>query len=169
MTEVAQEKRITAYILWQHNLPKWLVKLDHTDHTCDFALYRVRDENGLGMDEVPLFLPKGHTSTRDARPWDYNSAPILEGWLKWDGCVEFSMPRHHFCDVAVDFDYLHEATQALLRLAHAGLKDRREWSPLPNKLYYTPSPFILPEPPATLAPPPPEEAPQATAELEPHL
>ncbi len=107
--------------------PQWYIRLSvQGTHWVDFALYNVcyRDDNT----GVLMFLPEGWTaSPEDACPWSEKSGASIKGFIKWDGCTEFSA-SDHFCFGAESIAEFHAAIQFALEKAHTFLD--AEWKPV---------------------------------------
>ncbi len=104
---------------------KWFVTLSGSPYTCDLKLYRVQHCD----DDVPMYLIKGHTSSDEVTPWSEEvSEPIVDGFIKWDGCSDFKYAATHFCGDIQDHIMFHEAIQASLVLAHR-LLTSADWNP----------------------------------------
>lgn len=120
------DKVSKSYELLLEGDVKWFVTLSGSPYVCDVKLYRVErfDEN-----EVPTYRIKGHKGSSDVTPWSEEvSEPIVEGYIKWDGCSKLSYTSRHFCNDIQDHIQFHEAIQATLSLAHR-LLTSADWNP----------------------------------------
>lgn len=72
----------------------WLVRYEHTDTWMDYKAYEVVS---MSMDESEKsFRRLGATGSGDETD-DPDKAESLDGFVKWDGCMEIDMGRRHFC------------------------------------------------------------------------
>lgn len=112
--EFAKEQR--AFMLYdREGLARWLVVLASSHFWCDFAIYEA-----IGWevdDESPLFEMKDRRAP-DYESWSNNCATTMNGFVKWDGCTEFSA-HAHFCDAAESCAKLYEVIQFTMRTARA--------------------------------------------------
>lgn len=73
---------------------KTLVRYEHSDGWMDFKAYRVVSTNLDGSN--PQFERKGGRGGMDQTP-NPDDAECIEGYVKWDGCMEASLEQTHFC------------------------------------------------------------------------
>lgn len=103
----------------------WLVRYEYTDTWLDFLAYEAIGEsgnNGHDDDGAKLFRRKGE-ARGDGVTTTPEEAVALGGFVKWDGCCEFTWPdeKPHFCgreDVAAFAKVLTELHALCLMLPH---------------------------------------------------
>lgn len=71
-----------------------VVVVDASDYWMDFKIYGVA---AWDDDETPMFA-KGNELMANGTTFLISEAlPIIDGFVKWDGCCEVSMSGDHFC------------------------------------------------------------------------
>lgn len=82
-------------------------------HWVDFAVFSV-----VGCDESgPMYPSPGAMSSMDTVSDIEEAAPTVEGFVKWDGCTQFSFPDAVHIDSRDDMDSLFEAIQYARQVA----------------------------------------------------
>lgn len=128
-------------------IARWLIVPSSTYHWCDFAIYEAVGHEV--DDESPLFELKGRRSSAECTAWSNACEPTMTGYIKWDGCTEFSASAH-FCDAAESYAKLSDVIQETMLRAHrlmSGQCDSNlDWDEPKGAQMYRAESYALPEP-----------------------
>lgn len=151
MTTLDEEpqKEQQAFMLHDGDgIAQWLVVVDATYLWCDFAIY---EATGWEVDnESPLFELKNRRSSVECASWSNACDPTMTGYVKWDGCTEFTASAH-FCDAADSYETLHTVIQETMNRAHQlmtklGNDESPDWTAPETGWRFRVEPYALPEP-----------------------
>ena len=101
--------------IWMTGVFKWKEDIsDDATRQCynfNFYLYEIVgfSDDGTGEWTKPSYKIKGAMSSGEDTPNLEESEPMIDGYLKWDGCCEWKqMEQEHFCGWR-NFVQLHQA------------------------------------------------------------
>lgn len=98
-------------------------------HWCDFKLFEASSNHEDGsVRSWRQVRSDAHCDAFDCRVMT-DADPAIEGFIKWDGCIEHSVPRRHDCDGPHSVQHLQMLFQWMLAKAHEAM-GADEWEPI---------------------------------------
>ncbi len=98
---------------------------DSPTHWVDFAVFDV-----VGCtDDGPCYLLPGWGSTMDSTQDIEQAGPMVEGFVKWDGCTQFSFPDGVHIDSLDDMADLFAAIEHARRVAMVEIIAEKQMEP----------------------------------------
>ena len=86
------KKPIKGFILNYPDLWYTFVVYVH-DYNCEFLIYEINSQD----DENYYWLKDGAMSSMEETVSLINAEIYCDGWVKWDGCSDWSFGDYHFC------------------------------------------------------------------------
>ena len=99
----------------------WCVQYETTETWLDFMAYEVISQQTSHPQENLFWEDPEQLSMSPYNPDVSKCKPTLKGYVKWDGCMEVSLDRQHFCgaDDVAKFGEVLKAFHALaLKIPH---------------------------------------------------